>query len=57
MDKLAIEEDLLVTLKENLKSTDENSKIIEKEIHEGIAKINEEGKTLLAQREALKIAG
>jgi|GEM_PF-241022 uncharacterized protein len=54
MDKLAVEEDLLVTLKENLKSTDENSLVIEKEIHESIEKINEEGKVLLAQREELK---
>lgn len=54
MDKLAIEEDLLVTLKDNLKSTQENSQAIEKEIHESIDKINEEGKTLFEQREAMK---
>ena len=54
MDKITIEEDLLVTLRENLQSTDENSKVIEKEIHESIEKINEEGKVLLAQREELK---
>src|SRR5262249_30715469 len=42
------------TLRENLKSTDENSKVIEKEIHESIQKINEEGKALLEQREELK---
>jgi predicted nucleic acid-binding Zn-ribbon protein len=54
MDKLAAEEDLLVTLRDNLKSTQENSEAIEKEIHESIEKINEEGKALLAQREDLK---
>ena len=53
VDKLAAEEELLVTLKENLKATDENSKLIEKEIHESIEKINEEGKGLLEQREIL----
>ncbi len=53
VDKLAAEEDLAVTLKENLKSTQENSLAIEKEIHEGIEKINEEGKNLLGQREGL----
>lgn len=54
MDRLAVEEDLLVTLRENSKSTDENSKVIEKEIHENITRINEEGKALLEQREELK---
>jgi|ERR1700722_16722908 len=54
MDKLASEEELLVTLKDNLKSTNENSQVIEKEIQESIEKINEEGKGLLIQREALK---
>ncbi|MCH9625252.1 MAG: hypothetical protein S4CHLAM123_04220 [Chlamydiales bacterium] len=55
MDKLAVEEEILVTLKENLVSTAENSKIIEKEIHESIVKINEEGRELLEKREALKV--
>jgi uncharacterized protein len=54
MDKLAAEEDLLVSLKENLKSTQTSGESIEKEIHESIEKINEEGKALLVQREALK---
>jgi uncharacterized protein len=54
MDRLAAEEDLLITLKDNHKSTEENSKVIEKEIHESIEKINEEGKALLVQRETLK---
>jgi len=54
MDKLAAEEDLLVTLKDNQRSTQDNSEAIEKEIHESIEKINEEGKALFAQREELK---
>ncbi len=54
VDRLSNEEELLVSLRENLKSTDENSRMIEKEIHESIEKINAEGKTLLAQRESLK---
>ncbi len=56
MDKLAAEEDLLVTLKENLQSTEENSNIIEKEIHESIEKINEEGRSILEKRETMKNA-
>lgn len=54
MDRLTAEEDLLISLKENSKSTNENSDLIEKEIHESIGQINEEGKTLLEQRESLK---
>ncbi|MCC5832058.1 MAG: zinc ribbon domain-containing protein [Chlamydiales bacterium] len=54
MDKLAAEEDLLVTLKENLQSTEENSNIIEKEIRESIDKINEEGRSILEKREGMK---
>ncbi len=54
MDKLAAEEDFLVTLKENLQSTEENSELIEKEIHESIAKINEEGRSILEKREGMK---
>jgi len=54
MDKLAVEEDLLVTLRENLQSTEENSNLIEKEIHESIGKINEEGHLILEKRESMK---
>lgn len=54
MDKLATEEDLLVTLKENHQSTEQNSNLIEKEIHESIEKINEEGRSLLEKREKMK---
>lgn len=53
MDKLAAEEDLLVSLKENLQSTEENSTALEKEILESIDKINEEGQQLLQERERL----
>lgn len=53
MDKLAAEEDLLAALKENLTSTEENSTALETEIHESIAKINEEGRELLKERERL----
>lgn len=54
MDKLATEEDLLVTLRENLQSTAENSKMLEKEIHESIEKINDEGRSILEKREKMK---
>lgn len=53
MDKLASEEDVLVTLRESLKTTEENSASLEKEIHESIANINEEGRALLKEREEL----
>ncbi|MCP5469333.1 MAG: zinc ribbon domain-containing protein [Chlamydiales bacterium] len=53
MDKQAAEEDLLVSLKENLKTTEESSVALEKEIEESIEKINEEGKVLLAEREKI----
>ncbi len=53
MDRLAVEEDLLVSLRENLRSTEENSATLEKEIHESITHINEEGRTLLKEREEL----
>ncbi|NGX61922.1 MAG: hypothetical protein K940chlam9_01413 [Chlamydiae bacterium] len=53
-DKLVTEEDLLAILKENLEATDQNSTLIEKEIHESIEKINEEGRTILSEREAVR---
>lgn len=54
MDKLAAEEDHLVSLQENLRSTQANSEAVEVEIHESIQKINAEGKELLERRELLK---
>lgn len=56
MDKQAGSEDLLVSLRESLSSTESSSSAIEEEICDSIKKINEEGKTLLAQRTALKEA-
>lgn len=53
MDKVAGEEDLIVSLKENLASTEESSSSIEIDIQENIQKINEEGRSLLTQRENL----
>ncbi|MCH9609150.1 MAG: hypothetical protein S4CHLAM45_03720 [Chlamydiales bacterium] len=54
-DKQSAEDDLLVVLKENLKSTEESSKALEKEIHESIAQINEEGRALLEKREEIVV--
>ncbi|AAD18665.1 hypothetical protein CpB0546 [Chlamydia pneumoniae TW-183] len=56
MDKQAGGEDLIVSLKESLASTENSSSVIEKEIFESIKKINEEGKALLEQRTELKHA-
>ncbi|WP_201456698.1 zinc ribbon domain regulatory protein CdsZ [Chlamydia sp. 17-3921] len=54
MDKQTSGEDLIVSLKESLASTENSSDIIEKEICESIKKINEEGRTLLKERMELK---
>ncbi|ADZ18759.1 MULTISPECIES: zinc ribbon domain regulatory protein CdsZ [Chlamydia] len=54
MDKQAGSEDLIVSLKESLTSTENSSFAIEKEICESIKKINEEGRALLQQRSELK---
>ena len=54
MDKHASGEDLLVSLKESLASTESSSNAIEEEIRENIRKINEEGRSLLNQRTQLK---
>jgi predicted nucleic acid-binding Zn-ribbon protein len=53
MDKLAAEDDALKNLQTTLESTQENSKALEVEILEGILRINEEGRVLKAERDAL----
>lgn len=53
MDKQAAEEELLVSLKDQLVTTSESGVALEKEILESIDKINEEGRALLANREKL----
>ena len=52
-DKLAAEEDLLKSLKENLDANLENSHLSENEIQESIRQINEEGRELKIQRDHL----
>jgi predicted nucleic acid-binding Zn-ribbon protein len=52
-DKLAAEEDVVKTLKENLEASCLNSKLVESEIHESILSINEEGRGLKSQRDGL----
>ncbi|MFJ1509131.1 zinc ribbon domain-containing protein [Chlamydia crocodili] len=56
MDKQAGSEDLIVSLKESLTSTENSSFAIEKEICESIKNINQEGRALLQQRSELKEA-
>ena len=56
MDKQASGEDLLLSLKESLSSTENSSSAIEEEIRENIRRINEEGRSLLSQRTQLKEA-
>ncbi len=52
-DRLAAEEELLKGINENLQKTTESSKVLEQEIVEGIARINEEGKAIKVKRDKL----
>lgn len=52
-DKLAVEEEVLKSLHENLETTVESSKVLESEIHESIRQMNEEGRVLKEQRDQL----
>lgn len=52
-DKVAVEEDILKTLNENLQQSVDSSKVLESEINESIQRINEEGKVIKSQRDAL----
>lgn len=52
-EKLAGEEEILANLNESLDSTTENSKVLEAEIHESVARINAEGRVLKSQRDGL----
>jgi predicted nucleic acid-binding Zn-ribbon protein len=52
-DRLAVEEDVLKNLNENLETTTESSKVLESEIHDSIHQINEEGRVLKEQRDEL----
>lgn len=52
-EKLAAEEEALKAIEDNLETTIENSKVLESEIHDSIARINAEGRVLKAQRDEL----
>lgn len=52
-DRLAAEETLLETLKTQLASTKDSSKVLEEEINDSISRINQEGRGLKTQRDAL----
>lgn len=52
-DKLSGEEDSLKNLQQSLEMNIESSDILEKEIHESITRINEEGQILKAERDGL----
>jgi len=52
-DKLNAEVEILKNLKDTLNSTAESSKLLEAEIFESISKINEEGRVIKAERDAL----
>lgn len=53
MDGLSTEEELLLSLQASFKKTADEGDSIEKEIHESVTKINEEGTLLLQEREGL----
>lgn len=53
IDRLALEEEALKSLRQSLESTNENSKVLEAEIHESIHRINDEGMVLKSQRDKL----
>lgn len=52
-EKLAAEEDVLKSINDSLETTIENSKVLEAEIQDGIARINAEGRVLKEQRDQL----
>ena len=52
-DKLAAEEEALKKIQENLESTIESSKVLEREIHERIVEINKEGRGIKETRDKL----
>lgn len=51
LDKIAVEEEILEKIKESMAASEENSKILETEIEEGIQRIKEEGRELLVERQ------
>ncbi len=53
IDKLAAEEELVKQLNQSLETTIDGSKVLESEIHESVRRINDEGRTLKEQRDAL----
>lgn len=53
LDQLTAEEELLISIRQGLTSTEENGIILEKEIKESIRQINEEGQELLKERNSL----
>jgi predicted nucleic acid-binding Zn-ribbon protein len=52
-DKLALEEEIQKNLSTTLDSTTESSKVLESEIYDSIGKINDEGRVIKKQRDAL----
>lgn len=52
-EKLAAEEETLKAIDQSLETTIENSKVLEAEIHDGISRINAEGRVLKTQRDEL----
>lgn len=52
-DRLTAEEEVLKNLSTNLESSTESSKILEEEIHDSIRQINEEGRVIKEERDAL----
>jgi predicted nucleic acid-binding Zn-ribbon protein len=51
LEKVAMEEEILEKIKESMAASEDNSKILETEIEEGVQKIKEEGRELLIERQ------
>ncbi len=54
-DRQTAEEEILKSLNESLESTTESCKVLESEIHESIGQINDEGRILKGERDALVV--
>lgn len=53
LDKLAVDEEALKQIRQSLDTTIDGSKVLENEIHESVRRINDEGRALKEQRDAL----
>ncbi|MFZ4098724.1 MAG: zinc ribbon domain regulatory protein CdsZ [Chlamydiia bacterium] len=53
LDRITVEEEILEKIKKSMQASAENSEVLEAEIEESVRRLNQEGRELLGQREAL----